>query len=116
MPNLRTESQFGVTTALGVAYTLLYTVPAATTANVLLNVTNRTTAPALLRAYVADTSWATGEPTAGTLKAAIAYDRSIAAGEVFQISGIVMTTTQKLIVQSSVAASLDILVLGVAIT
>lgn len=116
MANLRTETQLGVTTSLGTTYTLLYTVPAATTTNLLLNVTNRTAASAKLRAYVADTSWAAGEPTAGTLKAAIAYDLAIPAGAVVQISGIVMATTNELVVRSDVASSLDIIASGVVIT
>lgn len=116
MPNLRTETRFGVATALGTTYTNLYTVPASTTVNVLLNITNRTTTTAKLRAYVADTSWASGEPTGGTLKAAIAYDYSITGGAVLQISGIVMNTTEKLIVRSDTASSLDLIASGVAIT
>jgi hypothetical protein len=112
----RTEDRFGETTALGTTYTNIGTVPSSTTWNILLNVTNRTTSPVLLRAYIADTSWASGEPTGGTLKAAIAYDLSISAGEVLQITGIILKTTEKLIVRSNTASSLDITANGVAIT
>ena len=112
----RTETQLGVSTALGTTYTNLYTVPAVTTANVLLNITNRTAIAATLRAYVADTSWASGEPTGGTIKAAIAYDHYIMPGEVVQISGIVMATTNKLIVRAGTASSLDVIASGVLIT
>lgn len=115
MANLRTETRFGAVTALGATYTNLYTVPASTTVNLLLNVTNRTATLAYLRVYIADTSWSTGEPTAGTIKAAIAYDMPITAGTVAQISGIVLNTTEKLVVYSSVAASLDIIASGVAV-
>jgi len=115
MANLRTETRFGVATALGATYTLLYTVPASTTVNLLLNVTNRTATLAYLRAYIADTTWAAGEPTGSTIKAAIAYDMPISAGAVAQISGLVLNTTEKLIVYSSVAASLDIIASGVAV-
>jgi hypothetical protein len=40
----------------------------------------------------------------------------IAAGDVIQISGIIMKTTEKLIARASIAASLDISASGVAIT
>lgn len=112
----RTEDRFGETTGLGTTYTLLGTVPASTTWNLLVNVTNRTAGVVKLRLYVADTSWTTGEPTGGTLKAAIAYDTPIAVGDVWYDSGVVMKTTEKLVARSDTAASLDILVSGVAIT
>jgi len=112
----RTEDRFGEATGLGTTYTLLGTVPASTTWNLLVNVTNRTAGVVKLRLYVADTSWTTGEPTGGTLKAAIAYDTPIAVGDVWYDSGVVMKTTEKLVARSDTAASLDILVSGVAIT
>lgn len=112
----RLEDRFGEITSLGTSYTNIGTVPSLTTWNVLVNVTNRTAAVANFRMYVADTSWSTGEPTGGTLKAAIAYDMPIAAGETVQISGFIMKTTEKLIVRSSTATSLDVTANGVAIT
>lgn len=112
----RAETRFGQVSSLGTTYTNIGTVPSSTTWNVLLNVTNRSTSGANLRAYIADTSWTTGEPTAGTLKAALAYDRLIAPGEVFQVSGIVMNATEKLIVYSGTASALDIIASGVSIT
>jgi hypothetical protein len=112
----RTEDRFGEATGLGTTYTLLGTVPASTTWNLLVNVTNRTAGVVKLRLYVADTSWTTGEPTGGTLKAAIAYDTPIAVGDVWYDSGVVMKTTEKLVARSDTAASLDILVSGVAHT
>lgn len=111
----RTESRFGATTALGTTYTSLGAVPAATTWNVLLNVTNRLTSSVKLRAYIADTSWSSGEPTGGTLVAAIAYDTVISPGAVLQISGIVLATTNKLVVWADTGSALDIIASGVAI-
>ena len=111
------EDRFGEIASLGTTYTIVgAAVPSVTKWNVLVNVTNRTAAASLLRLYIADTSWTTGEPTGGTLKVALAYDRSIAAGAVVQITGIIMKTTEKLIARASVAASLDICANGVAIT
>lgn len=113
----RLEDRFGELTALGTTYTIIGSaVPASTTWNLLVNVTNRTAGVVKLRLYVADTSWTTGEPTGGTLKAAIAYDTPIAVGDVWYDSGVVMKTTEKLVARSDTAASLDILVSGVAIT
>lgn len=112
----RTEDRVGEATGLGTTYTSLGTVPASTTWNVLLNVTNRLTASVKLRAFVADNSWSTGEPTGGTLKFAMAYDMSIGAGETVQISGNVMKTTEKLVVRSDTAAALDIGASAVVIT
>lgn len=113
----RLEDRFGEITALGVTYTIVgAAVPASTSWNLLVNVTNRITTVSNLRLYIADTSWSSTEPTGGTLKAAIAYDMPINPGDVVQISGIVMKTTEKLVARASVAASLDITAQGVAIT
>jgi hypothetical protein len=100
---------------LGSTYTNIGTVPASTTWNVGLNIANRTAAAVNLRAYVADTTWTTGEPSGSTLKAAICYDLSIAANGMAQITGIVMATTEKLIVYAGTATSLDIIAFGVSI-
>lgn len=113
----RTEDRFGEIASLGTTYAIVgAAVPASTTWNVLFNVVNRTGASSLLRLYIADTSWTTGEPTGGTLKAAIAYDLPINAGETVQISGTIVKTTEKLVARASVASSLDITAHGVAIT
>lgn len=111
----RTEKQFGYSALVGTTYVSLGQVPAATKWNLLLNVANRTASSAKLRAYIADTTWTTGEPTGTTLVAAIAYDRTITAGDVFQVSGVVMSAGQKLVVYSSVASSLDCIASGVEI-
>lgn len=112
----RTEKRFGELTALGNTYTIIgAAVPASTTWNILVNVTNRTSSVSNLRLYIADNSWSTGEPTGGTLKAAIAYDFPIGIGDVAQISGIIIKTTEKLIAWGSVASSLDITVNGMEI-
>lgn len=112
----RTEDRFGQVTGLGTTYTSIGTVPSLTMWNLLINIANRTASAAKLRAFIADTSWSTGEPTGGTLKAAIAYDLSIAAGDVVQITGIIMKTTEKLVMWSDTASALDITAQGVAIT
>ena len=112
----RTETRFGVATSLGATYTSLGTVPASTTWNVLLNITNRTSGAVNCRIYIASSSWTTGEPTGGNyIVAAIAYDHSIAPGEIYQVSGFVMNATEKLIVYSGTASALDIVASGVAV-
>lgn len=113
----RLEDRFGELTALGTTYTIVgAAVPSATKWNVLVNITNRAASASNLRLYIADTSWSSGEPTGGTLKAALAYDTPLAVGEVIQITGIILKTTEKLIARASVASSLDITANGVAIT
>lgn len=113
----RTEKRFGELTAVGTAYAIVgAAVPASTTWNMLVHVTNRTAAVASLRLYIADTSWSTGEPTGGTLKIALVYDYVVAPGEsVVVCSGIVVNTTEKIIARSSVNSSLDVSLHGVEI-
>lgn len=113
----RTEKRFGETTGLGTAYTQIGPdVPASTTWVTHFNITNRTASTTVkLRLYIADTSWTTGEPTGGTLKTALAYDTPIAAGEVVQISGVVVLTTEQIVARSDTATSLDIALSGVEI-
>lgn len=109
----RTEKRLGVATSLGTTYTNLFT--AAATTNTLLNVTNRTSSVASLRAYIATSSWSTGEPTGSTLVASIAYDYQLAPGEVAQFSGNVLASGEKCIVRSDTASSLDVIASGVEI-
>lgn len=113
----RVETQHGVTASLGTTYTSLGQVPAATTWVVVLTVTNRLTSTVKLRAFVADTSWASGEPTGSTLKAAIAYDTIIGPGEVWvSPAAVTMLTTQKLIVYADTGSALDIVASGYSLT
>lgn len=113
----RTEDRFGEVSGLGTTYTSVGgPVPASTTWNVLFNVTNVTGANSSLRLYIADTSWTSGEPTAGTLKVRIAYDLIVAAGETLQITGFIVKTTEEIVARASVAASLDVSAHGVMIT
>ena len=113
----RTESRFGELTALGTTYTIIGSaVPSSTTWNTHFSITNRLSVTALLRLYVADNSWSSGEPTGSTLKAAIAYDLPIAPGDVVQISGVIFLTTEKIVARSNTASSLDITANGVVIT
>lgn len=111
------DDVFGQVTALGSTYTIIGSaVPASTKWRILFNITNRTSSVAYLRLYRADNSWSSGEPTGGTLKAAIAYDVPVAVGDVLQITGIVLLTTEKIVAYSSVASALDITAQGVAVT
>lgn len=112
----RTETRFGEVASVGTTYVIVGAAVATShTWNVLLNVTNLTGTNSNLRAYIADNSWSSTEPTGGTLKVAIAYDQPIAAGDVSQISGFVMNAGEKLVVRASVAASLAISAHGVDI-
>lgn len=113
----RTETRFGELTALGTSYTIIGSaVPSSTTWNTLFTITNRISTSVSLRLYIADNSWSSGEPTGGTLKAAIAYDLPIPPGDVVQIPGVIFLTTEKIVARSSTASSLDISASGVAIT
>lgn len=114
----RVETRFGGTVAVGTAYVTLATIGAGTTANLLLNVANRTTGGAAIRVYVAGSAYSSGEPTgAGTVVAAIAYDMTVPANDPpIQISGIVMNAGEKLVVRSDTASSLDVIAAGVAIS
>ncbi len=112
----RTEKRFGEVSSLDTTYTAIGTVPAGSIWNILLNVTNRTASSTVkLRAYVAGTGWTTGEPTGGTLKAAIAYDTIITPGDVTQITGIVMNAGERIVVRSDTASSLDVIAAGVEV-
>lgn len=109
--------RFGAVPNLGTTYVQVGpNVPAATTWNILLNATNRTGANSLLRAYIATASWVSTEPVGGTLVAAFCYDTILVAGQVFQVSYIILNAGEKLVVRASVAASIDVIVDGVAIT
>lgn len=112
------EDRFGETTSLGTTYTQIGPdVPSATKWNILMNVANRLTGTVKLRAYIATSSWTTGEPTGGDLVAAIAFDMPIYANsEPVQISGIIIKATEQVIVRSDTASALDITLNGVAIT
>jgi hypothetical protein len=113
----RDEEHFGAAVALGATYTNIGTVPGSTKWNVLLNVTNRLTKAVKFRAYVADTSWTSGEPTGGTLKFAITVDEIINPGDPpRQISGIIMEATEELVVYCDTASALDVSAQGIAIT
>lgn len=110
----RTESRLGATSSLGTTYTNLFT--ATGTTNCLLTVTNRTSAAANLRAYIAASGWSSGEPTSTALVVALAYDRTIDPGEVFQVSGFILASGEKLVVRSDTASSLDVSAHGVVVS
>jgi len=113
----RIETQFGTAKDLGATYTLVGSaVTSGHDVNLLINVTNLLTTVVKLRAYIADTSWSSGAPSGSTKVAAIAFDLPIAVGDVVQISGIVLTATQKLVCYSDTAAGLDIVACGVDVT
>lgn len=112
---VRSETRFGSISLVGTTYVSVGTVPSATTWNVLLHVANRTAGAVKLRAYIADSTWSTGEPTGTTFKATIAYDLSVSANGVIQISGFVMGAGEKLVVYADTASSLDVSAHGVSI-
>ena len=112
-----TTARFGANNNVGTTYVILgAAVPASTTWNVILTAVNRSASPIKIRGFVADTSWASGEPTSTALKAAFWYDTALVAGQVTQISFIVMNATEKIVVRSDTANSLDIMAAGIAIT
>jgi hypothetical protein len=114
----RTEKRFGELSAVGLTYVIVgAAVPSSTTWNMLVHVTNRTTSSSLLRLYIADATWTTGEPTSTALKVALAYDFLVAPGDsVVVCSGIIVKATEQIVARSSVASSLDISLHGVEIT
>lgn len=113
----RLETQLGVLAACGVTYTQVGAdIAASTTFNLHLHMANITTGTIKVRAYVADGTWASGEPTGATLEATICKDLPISPGGIVQISGIVMATTNCLVVRSDTASSLDVIASGVSVT
>ena len=114
----RIETQFGTVKDLGTTYTQVGSaVASGHEYNLHLNVTNvSASAVTGFRAYIADTSWSSGEPTGSTKVAAIVFDMPLAVGQTVQITGIVLTATQELVVRSSAATSVDVIASGVDIT
>jgi hypothetical protein len=110
-------SRFGAVPNVGTTYVIVgAAVPASTTWNMLLEIVNRTAAPIAFRAFIAASSWTTGEPLTTDLISAICYDTPLTAGQVFQVPFIVVKTTEKIVVRSSVANSADVMASGYAIT
>lgn len=109
----RTEARLGAVSGLDAAYVNVGT--ASDDFNLNVNVTNRTDATVELRLYIAPGSWSADEPT-GAGAYAIAYDLPIAAGDVVQISGVLMISGEKLIAHAGAADSLDIIASGVLIS
>lgn len=113
----RTETRLGYTSALGTAYTAIGTAASTGSFNLLLNVVNRGTATANVRAYIAASGWSSGEPTGATLVSSIVYDYPVGAYDPpFQVSGVVMGAGEKLIVRSDTASSLDVIASGVQLS
>lgn len=113
----RTETRFGVAKAVGSAsYVSVCTIPGTTTANILVHLS------ALLasnvRLYIATGSWSTGdgEPVGAKLVETLAYDMPLIAGEVAQLTGVIVNTGEQVVARASVAAAIDVGVHGVAIT
>lgn len=113
----RIETQFGAVKDLGTTYTLCGSaVSTGHEYNLHLNVTNLLTSVVKVRAYIADTSWGSGAPSGSTKVAALAFDMPVAVGQTIQITGIVLTAAQKLVVRSDTTAGLDVVASGVDIT
>lgn len=110
----RIEDRLGAAKDVGTTYVNVGTVPASTTFNVLVHIA--ALAACNLRLYVAASSWTTGEPTGSDLIATLAKDMPLVAGEVAQITGVIMLTGEKLIARASVATAVDVLAQGVEIT
>ncbi len=108
----RLEARLGAAKDVGTAYVSVGT--AASDFNLLIHLA--ATLACAVEVYVAAASWTTGAPTGSDLVAKLAYDMPLVAGEVAQITGVIMLSGEKLVVQSSVAASVDVLAQGVAIT
>lgn len=112
-----TTTRFGANTSVGTTYVICgAAVPTATVWNVILTAVNRSASTITIRGFVADTSWSSGEPTGGTLKAAFWYDTPLTPGQVTQVSFIVMNATEKIVLRSSLASSLDVIAAGIAVT
>lgn len=118
---LRQEKQLGPSTNVNplaaTTYTNIYTVPASTTSNVVLMVTNRSTGSVKARSYVAGSGWTTGEPATTNLVAAVIYDRILGPGESYATPyPFLMSAGQKLVCWAESGSSLDFLASGVEIT
>lgn len=112
----RVESRLGVSVGVGTTYVNVGTVAAATTWNLILEAVNKTAGIVKLRAYAADATWASTEPTGSTLQYTICYDLPIEVGETVQISGIILLTGEKLVVRCDTATGVDVAAMGVKIT
>lgn len=112
----RIEAQFGAVKDLSTTYTQVGSaVASGHLHNVHLNVTNSAATARTFRAFIADTSWSSGEPTGSTKFAAICFDLPIAVGQLVQITGVILSATQELVVWSS-GAGIDVIASGVDIT
>ncbi len=72
-----------------------------------LHVANLTGAEVLLKAFIADVSWATGEPTGGTLVAALAQDIPVPANGVLRLGPFQIESDNELVLFAGTATSLD---------
>src|SRR6266508_4174503 len=104
----RTEDRLGVSKGVGTTYTNVATVAASTTWNLILHAVNKTTGQVKFRAFVADNSWSSGEPTGGTLQYSVCYDLPIDPGQALQITGVVALATEILGVRCDTASAVDV--------
>lgn len=117
MAYTRTETRFGAAKAVGTSATEVCQIPSGTTANVLIHLANIHTAAIQVTVFIADNSWdESGDPAAGELVAIYQKDTSIDAGGSIDLAGIVLDPEDYVVVKSSAASSLDVVVSGTART
>ena len=113
----RDEEQFGTVKDLDSTYTLLGEVPTGHRWNVYLQAVNLLDTVVKIRAFIADNSWSSAEPSGSTKVVAIAYDTDVGSeGGIFFESGIVMLAGQKLVVWSDTTNGLDVIACGMDLT
>lgn len=92
--------------ATGTTYVSIHTASASSVTHGRLRLTNVTGSPILVRAYQADGSWTTGEPTAGTLESTICLDLQLEGGATV-VLGCALGASDEIVVRSNTASSLD---------
>lgn len=74
----------------------------------IVRVTNsHVSASAIVEVYVADPTWTTGQPAAGTLIATLTLDVTLGVGEFLELQTVHLETNEKIVVQTS-AGQIDV--------
>lgn len=105
--------RFGTAKAVGTTYTSLGAGTSGKTYHLRLHMTNITTDDIAVRAYVADPTWASGEPAGSTLTYTIVKDVTIPPGMTLSLE-VFLSGTEDLVVRSDTASSLDAVAGGVS--
>lgn len=108
MAVLRSENRLGAVKAISAAtYTIVGSAVAANHVwSGILVITTMGTVQVKVRAYVADNSWSSGVPTAGTLVSTICVDLILDPGQIVRIPRVLLAA-EKLVVYCDTASGAD---------